>query len=130
MQRATEKKLEALVIGLSIHTLTCAPNDARPLLCSGKYSKPAVSASTTGKAMTVAGMTADLLRLEGEKIGVVPDSEVDGKNYRVLSDCHLEMLLDRIPGERSGLEFDRKRHSQCTRHLKIKNTMRMMHWLR
>jgi ATP-dependent DNA helicase len=47
--------------------------------------------------MTMADMAADLLRLEGEKIDVVPDNEVDGKNYRVLSDRHLEMLLDRSP---------------------------------
>lgn len=51
--------------------------------------------TSTGKQTTVAEMAADLLRLEGEKIDVVPDNE-EGKQ-RVLSDRHLDMLLDRSP---------------------------------
>lgn len=61
--------------------------------------------------MTIADMAADLLRLEGEKIDVVPDVEDDGDDDddggkrkgcdkhrdRVLSDRHLDMLLDRSP---------------------------------
>lgn len=96
MQRATEKKkLEAMVIA------------------KGKFKKPASRATaTTGKsnntAMAMADMAADLLRLEVEKIDVVPDDEDDdsganrnGKSTtrqrRVLSDKHLDMLLDRSP---------------------------------
>ncbi|KXN90773.1 Lymphoid-specific helicase [Leucoagaricus sp. SymC.cos] len=86
MQRATEKKkLEALVIA------------------KGKFKMPA--AKTTGinnKQTSMAEMAAELLRLEGEKIDVVPDIDDDftsaeaGKTYeRVLSDDHLDMLLDR-----------------------------------
>ncbi len=40
-------------------------------------------------------MAADLLRLESEKIDVVPDNE-EGK-HQVLSDRHLDLLLDRSP---------------------------------
>lgn len=49
----------------------------------------------TLKQTTVAEMAAALLRLESEKIDVVPDNE-EGKQ-RVLSDRHLDMLLDRSP---------------------------------
>lgn len=49
----------------------------------------------TVKQTTVAEMAAALLRLESEKIDVVPDNE-EGKQ-RVLSDRHLDMLLDRSP---------------------------------
>jgi ATP-dependent DNA helicase len=60
----------------------------------------------------MAEMAADLLRLEGEKIDVVPDVEEDSDDddnsgnkrrrrarfrERVLSDRHLDMLLDRSP---------------------------------
>lgn len=44
---------------------------------------------------TMAEMAAALLRLEGEKIDVVPNTE-EGK-ANVLSDEDLEMLLDRSP---------------------------------
>ncbi|KAF8992608.1 SNF2 family N-terminal domain-containing protein [Cyathus striatus] len=74
MQRATEKrKLEALVIA------------------KGKFKMPA--AASSNKRETMAEMAASLLRLEGEKIEVVPDTK-EGK-ASVLSDEHLDMLLDR-----------------------------------
>ncbi|KAL0948242.1 hypothetical protein HGRIS_010840 [Hohenbuehelia grisea] len=77
MQRASEKrKLEALVIA------------------KGKFKKPA-TAARAGKPATMAEMAAELLKLEGEKIEVVPDTEA-GK-ASVLSDAELDMLLDRSP---------------------------------
>ncbi|KIM43935.1 hypothetical protein M413DRAFT_443000 [Hebeloma cylindrosporum] len=76
MQRATEKrKLEALVIA------------------KGKFKMPAAAAST--KRETIAEMAASLLRLEGEKIEVVPNTK-EGKQG-VLSDEDLDILLDRSP---------------------------------
>ncbi|KAF8968479.1 SNF2 family N-terminal domain-containing protein [Flammula alnicola] len=76
MQRATEKKkLEALVIA------------------KGKFKTPAAAAST--KRETMAEMAASLLRLEGEKIDVVPNTK-EGKQG-VLSDEDLDVLLDRSP---------------------------------
>lgn len=70
---------------------------------------PSSVAPTGGKQISMAEMAADLLRLEGEKIDVVPDVEEDDDNddtgnkhrrsarfrERVLSDRHLNMLLDR-----------------------------------
>ncbi|KAF9467553.1 SNF2 family N-terminal domain-containing protein [Collybia nuda] len=77
MEKATEKrKLEALVIA------------------KGKFKKPA-AAPGRGKPETMAEMAASLLRLEGEKIDVVP-STAEGK-AGVLSDEDLEVLLDRSP---------------------------------
>ncbi|KAG5643984.1 hypothetical protein DXG03_009274 [Asterophora parasitica] len=77
MQRANEKKkLEALVIA------------------KGKFKKPAAAAGR-GKPETMAEMTASLLKLEGEKIDVVPNT-AEGK-AGVLPDEDLEMLLDRSP---------------------------------
>jgi len=77
MQRATEKrKLEALVIA------------------KGKFKMPSTAAGR-GKPETMAEMAASLLRLEGEKIDVVPNTKA-GK-ASVLSDDDLEMLLDRRP---------------------------------
>lgn len=77
MQRATDKKkLEALVIA------------------KGKFKTPAVAAGRN-KAETMAEMAASLLRLEGEKIDVVPNT-AEGK-AGVLPDKELEMLLDRSP---------------------------------
>lgn len=75
---------------------------------------PSSVAPTGGKQTTMAEMAADLLRLEGEKIDVVPDIEEDGEEdddedrvkkrrrnakvrERVLSDRHLDLLLDRSP---------------------------------
>ncbi|TFK21697.1 SNF2 family DNA-dependent ATPase [Coprinopsis marcescibilis] len=76
MQRATEKrKLEALVIA------------------KGKFRKPAAAASN--KRETMAEYATDLLRLEGEKITVVPNTQ-EGK-AGVLNDEELNMLLDRSP---------------------------------
>ncbi|KAG5637500.1 hypothetical protein H0H81_004324 [Sphagnurus paluster] len=77
MQRATEKKkLEALVIA------------------KGKFKKPAAAAGRS-KPETMAEMAASLLRLEGKKIDVVPNT-AEGK-AGVLPDKDLEMLLDRRP---------------------------------
>ena len=59
----------------------------------GKFKKPAVADG--GKPETMAEMAAALLRLEGEKIDVVPNT-AEGK-AGVLSDEDLEMLLDRSP---------------------------------
>lgn len=84
MQRASEKrKLEALVIA------------------KGKFKMPALAATLatnpngTTKKETMSEMAASLLRLEGEKIEVVPETK-EGKKA-VLSDEDLEMLLDRSP---------------------------------
>jgi ATP-dependent DNA helicase len=46
------------------------------------------------KQQTMAQIAADLLRLEGEQIKVVPKGEA-GKKTALLSDKELEMLLDR-----------------------------------
>lgn len=76
MQRANDKKrLEALVIA------------------KGKFKMPAGAANT--KRETMAEMAASLLRLEGEKIEVVPNT-TEGKQS-VLSDEDLDVLLDRRP---------------------------------
>ncbi|KAF8151445.1 SNF2 family N-terminal domain-containing protein [Crassisporium funariophilum] len=76
MERATEKrKLEALVIA------------------KGKFKMPAAAAST--KRETMAEMAASLLRLESEKIEVVPNTK-EGKQG-VISDADLDALLDRRP---------------------------------
>ncbi|KAJ7464277.1 SNF2 family N-terminal domain-containing protein [Mycena galericulata] len=81
MQRATEKrKLEALVIA------------------KGKFKMPAAAdeAVVPGKRATMAEMAADLLRLEGEQIDVLPPTTKAG-DAAVLSDADLEALLDRSP---------------------------------
>ncbi|KAJ7723043.1 SNF2 family DNA-dependent ATPase [Mycena metata] len=80
MQRATEKrKLEALVIA------------------KGKFKMPAsADANAPGKRTTMAEMAADLLRLEGEQIDVLPTTTHAG-DADVLSDADLEALLDRSP---------------------------------
>jgi ATP-dependent DNA helicase len=54
---------------------------------------PAAAAST--KKEIIAEMAAALLRIEGEKIDVVPNTK-EGKQG-VLSDADLEVLLDRKP---------------------------------
>lgn len=64
------------------------------IIALGKFRKPGAAATTT-KRETVAEMAANLLRLEGEKIEVVPNTK-EGK-ASVLSDEDLEMLLDRRP---------------------------------
>jgi ATP-dependent DNA helicase len=53
------------------------------------------SKASQGKPETMAEMAASLLKLEGEKINVVPNTEA-GK-AGVLSDEDLELLLDRKP---------------------------------
>ncbi|KAJ7719352.1 SNF2 family DNA-dependent ATPase [Mycena maculata] len=81
MQRATEKrKLEALVIA------------------KGKFKMPGVASEVAapGKRATMAEMAADLLRLEGEQIDVLPPTTRAG-DAAVLSDADLEALLDRSP---------------------------------
>ena len=55
---------------------------------------PAATAASNKKE-TMAEMAAALLRLEGEKIDVVPDTK-EGKRG-VLSDADLDVLLDRRP---------------------------------
>ncbi|KAJ7877905.1 SNF2 family N-terminal domain-containing protein [Mycena olivaceomarginata] len=76
MQRAAEKrKLEALVIA------------------KGKFKMPAADVAT-GKRATMAEMAADLLRLEGEQIDVLPPTTQAG-DEGILSDADLEALLDR-----------------------------------
>jgi ATP-dependent DNA helicase len=81
LQRASEKRqLEALVIA------------------KGKFKMPSLAATLANgptKKETMAEMAASLLRLEGEKIEVVPETK-EGKKA-VLSDEDLEMLLDRSP---------------------------------
>ena len=81
MQRASEKRrLEAVVIA------------------KGKFKMPSLAATLGGgttKKETMAEMAASLMRLEGEKIEVVPETK-EGKKA-VLSDEDLEMLLDRSP---------------------------------
>ena len=54
---------------------------------------PAAAAST--KKETIAEMAAALLRVEGEKIDVVPNTKEGTQG--VLSDADLEVLLDRRP---------------------------------
>ncbi|KAL6306502.1 SNF2 family N-terminal domain-containing protein [Sparassis latifolia] len=77
MERATEKrKLEALVIA------------------KGQFKTPTLAVGRS-KPETMTEMAASLLRLEGEKIQVVPNTEA-GK-ASVISDEELDMLLDRRP---------------------------------
>ncbi|KAF8182445.1 P-loop containing nucleoside triphosphate hydrolase protein, partial [Mycena galopus ATCC 62051] len=80
MQKATEKrKLDALVIA------------------KGKFKMPAADTTTaTGKPATMAEVTADLPRLEGEQIDVLPTTTQAG-DANILSDADLEALLDRSP---------------------------------
>ncbi|KAF8797773.1 hypothetical protein BYT27DRAFT_7265322 [Phlegmacium glaucopus] len=97
MQRATEKrKLEVLIIAkgqnyilLGVDTLDLTENP-----CTGKFKMPAAAAPSTKKE-SIAEMAAALLRLEGEKIEVVPNTK-EGKQG-VLSDADLDVLLDRRP---------------------------------
>ncbi|GJJ14210.1 hypothetical protein Clacol_008472 [Clathrus columnatus] len=95
MQKANEKRqLEALVIA------------------KGKFRMP--GSSQRPKTESIAEMAASLLKLEGEKIEVVPHSEA-GK-AKVISDADLERLLDRSPevfvdrkkGWHSGIKEGRK----------------------
>ena len=97
MQRATEKRqLETLVIAkgeLFVDTLTKLPLTSAYL--TGKFRAPTMAAEKPAtKQQTMAQIAADLLRLEGEQIKVVPKGEA-GKKTALLSDEELEMLLDR-----------------------------------
>ena len=100
MQRATEKRqLETLVIAKG----TLLPNAPTKLSLSvsatGKFRVPTMVAEKPAtKQQTMAQIAADLLRLEGEQIKVVPKGEA-GKKTVLLSDQELEMLLNRSVGE-------------------------------
>lgn len=63
------------------------------ILSLGKFKTPAGAVAT--KRETVAELAASLLRLETEKIDVVPDTKEGKQN--VLSDADLDVLLDRSP---------------------------------
>ena len=92
MQCAREKrKLKALVIAKG--SLLPIQSIYREYLTfsTGKFKMPSAAAST--KRETIAEMAASLLRLEGEKIEVVPNTK-EGKQ----SDQDLDILLDRSPG--------------------------------
>ena len=94
MQRATDKrKLEALVIAKG----TVSPSLSSLLRLQtalGEFNNPTL-APTRSRKETMAQMAADLLKLEGEQIEVVP-STAAGK-ASVLSDAELDILLDRSP---------------------------------
>ena len=96
MQRATEKRqLETLVIAKGVFlsgTLTKIPLNVS---ATGKFRAPTMAAEKPAtKQQTMAQIAADLLRLEGEQIKVVPKGEA-GKKTVLLSDQELEMLLNR-----------------------------------
>jgi len=96
MQRATEKRqLETLVIAkgtLLRGTLTMI---SLSVSATDKFRAPTMAAEKPAtKQQTMAQIAADLLRLEGEQIKVVPKGEV-GKKTVLLSDQELEMLLNR-----------------------------------
>jgi ATP-dependent DNA helicase len=61
---------------------------------SGKFKMPAAKAGR-GKPETMAEIAASLLKLEGEKIEVIPNTKAGKAN--VLSDSDLDVLLDRSP---------------------------------
>ncbi|KAJ7509314.1 P-loop containing nucleoside triphosphate hydrolase protein [Mycena galericulata] len=88
MQRATEKrKLEALVIA------------------KGKFKMPAAAdeAVVPGKRATMAEIAADLLRLEGEQIDVLPPTTRQcGPRLEALLDRSPEVFTDRGTGWRSA----------------------------
>jgi ATP-dependent DNA helicase len=66
------------------HVMICEP---------GKFRMPGSTSRSKGESM--AETAASLLKLEGEKIEVVPSSEA-GK-AKIISDSDLEKLLDRSP---------------------------------
>ena len=67
-------------------------------MSTGKFKRPAAAAGARGGAKTLAEMAAALLKLEADKIEVVPPpAEGDESRYQVLSDDELNMLLDRSP---------------------------------
>lgn len=97
MQRANEKRqLEALVIAKGYFFLSFVI----PLFfffsewhLSGKFRMP--GSNQRAKVESIPEMAAAMLKLEGEKIEVVPHAEA-GK-AKVISDTDLEKLLDRNP---------------------------------
>ena len=97
MQRATEKRqLETLVIAKGM-LLRAVPvvEPALSVHTTGKFRAPTMAAEKPAtKQQTMAQIAADLLRLEGEQIKVVPKGEA-GKKTVLLSDEELEMLLNR-----------------------------------
>src|SRR6266576_3892209 len=99
MQRATEKrKLEALVIAKGGYLSRAVRPPADLATFTGKFKKPAATAGAKGGAKTLAEMAAALLKLEADKIEVVPPpAEGDETRYQVLSNEELNMLLDRSP---------------------------------
>lgn len=80
-------------VSISKRLFLISPCTLTEYLCPGKFKMPAGAAST--KKETMAEMAAALLRLESEKIEVVPDTK-EGKQG-VLSDADLDVLLDRRP---------------------------------
>lgn len=94
MQRATEKRqLEALVIAKgalpSLFPSEAAYTDPSR---TGKFKAP-TAAAAKGRPETMAEMATSLLKLEGERIEVVPSTAAGRAS--VLSDKDLNMLLDR-----------------------------------
>ena len=93
---------------------------------TGKFKKPAATAGAKGGAKTLAEMAAALLKLEADKIEVVPPpAEGDESKYQVLSDEELDMLLDRSPevfverrrgwtnvGEQVQMEMDKQKREE------------------
>jgi len=65
------------------------------VIAKDKFRAPTMAAEKPAtKQQTMARIAADLLRLEGEQIKVVPKGEV-GKKAVLLSDQELEVLLNR-----------------------------------
>jgi len=77
-----------------VSSLLNYPRTVHSDLFPGKFRTPA-AAVANNKRETMAEMAASLLRLEGEKIDVVPNTK-EGKKG-VLSDEDLNVLLDRSP---------------------------------
>lgn len=100
MQRANEKRqLEALVIAKGEVFFSAIMFPFLPFLPKhqpvyiGKFRMP--GSNQRAKVESISEMAAAMLKLEGEKIEVVPHSEA-GK-AKVISDADLERLLDRNP---------------------------------
>lgn len=105
MQRATEKRqLETLVIAKGMSLGDAFEKLSLSVLLTGKFRAPTMAAEKPAtKQQTMAQVAADLLRLEGEQIKVVPKGET-GKKTVLLSDEELEMLLDRNLNEMANRE--------------------------
>jgi ATP-dependent DNA helicase len=96
MQRATEKRqLETLVIAKGTLLPGALIKTSLSLSAIDKFRAPTMAAEKPAtKQQTMTQIAADLLRLEGEQIKVVPKGEA-GKKTVLLSDQELEMLLNR-----------------------------------